>query len=357
MAVKLSDILDAQDLEREIGAGYVNRRFHPEFPELAIVNYSDRCQFDGHWTETTRATRGIIYDTGSGEVLARPFGKMFNWSDEANRPADVNPDAPIAGAFNKWDGSLGIGYMRPDGRPAIATRGSFSSEQAIHATAGLSLLHKLVIDGDRLTGHTTLWEIIYPENRIVLDYRDQDEIVCLGTMDNATGVFAPQRTSSDDFPDAGLGYTLRDVLALPPRSNAEGYVVWLDARTAVKLKQADYLALHRVVSNLTVKEVWRQLRAGTFDAFAEALPDEFHGWARDARGGLIGRFNRIRLDAMRALEDLPDESRKDQAAWIARNVPAAERGLVFGLLDGKNVSDAVWRMLEPKGSEPARIAA
>src|SRR5690606_33026673 len=93
--------------------------------------------------------------------------------------------------------------------------------------------------------------------------------------------------------------TLRDVLSAPPRDNAEGYVIWLDERTAIKFKYEAYMALHRIVSNLTVKEVWRQLRDGTFEEFAAALPDEFHDWAKREQGVLVGDYDEVleRVDA------------------------------------------------------------
>lgn len=46
-----------------------------------------------------------------------------------------------------------------------------------------------------------------------------------------------------------------------------------------------------------------------------------------------------------------EPSRKDQAIWISKTVIPEIRGLVFPLLDGKDISDAIWRMLEPRGDE------
>lgn len=341
--MKVTDIIDLDDVNREIKAGYVSRRFHPDFPQLAILNYTDRAQFDQHWTATTTATRGIIYNTETLDLIARPFGKMFNWGDEKHT-ADVDPDAPIVGAFNKWDGSLGIVYVKPDGEAAVATRGSFVSEQAIHATGKLLSMDTLYWYVDMASsGATPLVEIIYPENRIVLDYDGFDGLVDLGTVDMETGEFDPS-----ELPEGG---TLAEVLARPPRKNAEGWIVWLDERRAIKIKQDDYLALHRIVSSLTAKEVWRQLRAGTFDEFVVALPDEFHEWAAKEAAVLRAAFQ-DRHDLATAwhqnvtVREFPD--RKSQALYLQAEAPAYVRGFVFGLLDGRDISDGVWRDVEPK---------
>lgn len=336
----LDQIVDLLELEAEIAAGYINRRFHPEFPQLATVGYSDKCQFDNHWTPATKACRGIIYDAETLEVIARPFAKFFNYGQ--SDPGDFDPDAPILGAFDKFDGSLGIRYTRPDGRTAIATRGSFDSEQARHATALAWREGWQPADGRM----TALYEIIYPENRIVIDYGDRDELVYLGAVDIETGEYLPPAEVST------VGNTLAEVLALEPRKNAEGYVIWLDPWRAVKLKQQDYLELHRIVSSLSVKEVWRQLRAGTFDDFAMALPDEFHEWARITSAGLIDSFTEIEMQAQyfyeRVLErGFPD--RKSQALWLIANA-AEVKGYVFSLLDGKEIGDGIWRAIEPSGA-------
>lgn len=336
--MKLDQIIDMRELEAEIAAGYINRRTHPEFPTLTTIGYTDRCQFDNHWTPTTRATRGIIYDANTLEVIARPFAKFFNYGQGDDQ---YDLDAPILGAFEKYDGSLGIRYTRPDGRTAIATRGSFDSDQARHATALAWRLGWEAID-PRVT---FLYEIIYPANRIVLDYGDRDEMVWLGAVNIESGEYLP--TGEDS-----AGLTLGEVLSLPPRKNAEGYVIWLDPLRAVKLKQQDYLELHRIVTSLSVKEVWRQLRAGTFDEFATALPDEFHEWARKTSAALIDTYTEVEMQAHlmheRVMEkNLPD--RKAQALWLKEHA-GTSIGYVFSLLDGKDISDSIWRAVEPSGA-------
>jgi RNA ligase len=336
----LDQIVDLADLEREIAAGYINRRIHPEFPTLATAGYSDKCQFDNHWTAATRACRGIIYDTETLEVIARPFAKFFNYGQGDD---EYDLDAPILGAWDKFDGSLGIRYTRPDGRTAIATRGSFDSEQARHATAlaweqGWPALP---------VGMTPLYEIIYPENRIVLDYGDRDELVFLGAVDIETGAYLP----GIDGPAPAV--SLRGVLSLPPRKNAEGWVIWLNPWTAVKLKQDDYVALHRIVTSLSVKEVWRQLRAGTFREFAEGLPDEFHGWAKATRDDLAREFVKLSDAAYAMLDRVKQyaaDDRKSQALWLNANAGKDVKGLVFSLLDGKDISESVWKAVEPSGA-------
>lgn len=346
----IDDIIDMDAVAAEIKAGYVTERTHAEFPELRILNYTERCQFDRHWNDVTRLTRGLIYNADTRQLLARPFPKFHNYGEPEVGGIDL--DAPIFGAWDKMDGSLGIQYMRPDGKAAIATRGSFSSDQAIHATERLQATPYAIPSGP----FTWLWEIIYPDNRIVVDYGARDELVYLGAISRASGEFFPLVSAGL----AGFAYaeqfaaqTFREALDLPSRPGAEGIVVWLDAARAVKIKQADYVALHRIVSNLTVKEVWRQLRAGTFNEFVVALPDEFHAWAMETAEPIVAHHEwTIRgaqaWHAAVLARGLP--TRKTQALFIVREVEPETRGLVFSLLDGKDITDAAWRMVEPKAA-------
>lgn len=347
----IDDLIDMDAVGAEITAGYVTERAHPEFPELRILNYTDRCQFDRHWTDITRLTRGIIYNAESRQVLARPFPKFYNYGEPEAGVLDL--DAEPWGVLDKLDGSLGIQYTRPDGAQAIATRGSFVSEQAIWAS---QWFERCEAEEARVApdGTTQLWEIIYPKNRIVVDYGIRAELVFLGWVHHATGTYdypIHPHLWEVSVPELFTPATVREAFALPPRPNVEGVVVWLDDSRAVKVKQDDYVELHRIVSNLSVKEVWRQLRAGTYDEFVVALPDEFHAWAQDTAAPLIAQHRDIAYAASLWLDTLEHKAlttRKDQALFITSKVPADMRGLVFSILDGKSIDDAVWRMVEPK---------
>src|SRR5690606_23624256 len=108
----------------------------------------------------------------------------------------LDPDMPILGAWDKIDGSLGIQYRLPDGRQAIATRGSFTSDQALHATKRLREAGWDIMPHD--FAFTWLWEIVYPGNRVVVDYGDRDELVYLGAVGIEHGEFLPPVTPSLD---------------------------------------------------------------------------------------------------------------------------------------------------------------
>lgn len=174
-------MVNKQLLKEMVEQHYVSVQKHPEAPYF-IYNYTQKAQFDKVWNEVTIACRGLILDE-SGKVIARPFDKFFN-SEET---PDKIPQNTTFKAYDKMDGSLGILYELPDKTPAIATRGSFLSEQALRGTTiFMESLDKLDRNWHRLFNvekMTYLFEIIYPENRIVVDYKGARKLVFLGARD------------------------------------------------------------------------------------------------------------------------------------------------------------------------------
>jgi len=119
----------------------------------------------------TISCRGLIVDTETGEVIIRPFQKFFNYEEVPNEvPWETSEYIYVQ---EKMDGSLGILFRYKDDW-ILATRGSFTSTQAVR---GMEIL-KSKYDLNKFE-HTVAYlvEIIYPENRIVVDYgRRKDHI-------------------------------------------------------------------------------------------------------------------------------------------------------------------------------------
>src|SRR5690348_3156144 len=219
----LADVLDPAELAIAVEKGLVRTQRHPTRP-FVIYNYTEACQYAGAWTPVTLACRGLIVDTG-GQIVARPFAKFFNHS-ESHAPR-FDPAGAVA-VTDKSDGSLGIIYHDRDGL-AVATRGSFASDQAVHAT---EVLRTRYAGFTPPAGLTVLVEIIYPGNRIVVDYQGLDDLVLLGAVDIATGrTYGPEAVP--DWPGPVVetfGYaTFAEALAAPPRDGREGLVVHFTA--------------------------------------------------------------------------------------------------------------------------------
>jgi RNA ligase len=133
-----------------LNRGLLEVNTHPTLP-LSIWNYSRECQYSQAWDDITLNMRGTILDS-EGNIVASSFPKFFNY-EELNPEQIPNQDFDI---YEKMDGSLGI-LFNYENEWIIATRGSFTSPQAIKAK---ELLEKYPLD--RLDKNNTyLFEIIY----------------------------------------------------------------------------------------------------------------------------------------------------------------------------------------------------
>ena len=351
----LSDILNTQDLAHMVQEGYIRRQVHPTLP-YQILNYAEKAQFEGAWNNETMTCRGLI-TTFDGDVLARPFRKFFNLgqSESPNTP-DI-PWHEEYRVYDKADGSLGILYPTDDGY-AIATRGSFDSEQARHATR---------VWNERYAGTftiptewTMLFEIVYPENRIVLDYGDTDDLILLGAVNIATGRTLDAHVTSlaTDWPGPIVeSYPTRalDELVNEDRPNKEGYVLWFPKSDfRVKVKHDTYLQLHRVITNANTKNVWRALSEGNMEEIY-ALPDEF----RTGIDAYVRKLNRqyrdietacIAWNDARLLKNL--EPGRETAEWIiANSITPTIRSVLFSMVSGKDYAPIIWKSLKPAQAE------
>lgn len=343
-------MIDLQLIRRRVSEGFISARRHPRFP-LTIYNYTPRAQYERVWDAATRICRGLIL-TDDGLIAARPFPKFFNYGEPDAPPV---PDEPYD-IYDKVDGSLGILY-RKDNEWAIATRGSFESPQATRAT---DILHRCYPDALRQCagGRTYLFEIIYPENRIVVDYGQREELILLAVIDNITGLDLPLENIG--FPVvmrlSGAGTDGLASLKGLGSPNQEGFVVRFASGTRFKVKFDEYLRLHRIIFGLSSKMIWQHLRDGHDpDELLDHVPDEFAAWVRCTANALHEQFTAIERLAHQAFQitrTMP--FRKDQALWIQEHAPHLG-GPFFRMLDGKPYRDLIWRMIEPPHERPYSV--
>jgi putative RNA ligase len=342
----LADIFDANALTAAIDDGYVRVQRHPTLP-LQIFNYTEKAQYENVWDAVTLACRGLIAHA-DGTVIARPMSKFFNYGQTGAPALDASSPVHVT---DKADGSLGIMYATPVGW-AVATRGSFASDQAIHAT---SILHTRYPSFTPPDGLTVVVEIIYPSNRIVIDYGDLDDLVLLGAVDIATGrTFGPDAVATWPGPviERFDHATLAEALAAPPRDNREGFVVWFPSTDVrVKIKYEEYVRLHRIVTGLNARSVWAILAGGDpLTWLVESLPDEFHDWVRSVAATLTSMVDE-RAAAIEAAYAATvagldaDWGRKEFALAVARH---PERSSLFLRLDDRDYRPLLWQQSRPE---------
>ncbi|MFC5902864.1 RNA ligase [Streptomyces zhihengii] len=160
----LHELLPAHELADALDAGHVTRKAHPELP-LSIYTYTRTCQYERRWNRVTVRCRGLVADDATGRIVALPLPKFFNAGEHASgQPyAPALPDEPFE-VYDKVDGSLAVVFHYAD-RWHAASKGSFTSTQARWAQRRLDAGDTSALE----PGVTYLAEILYPENRIVVD--------------------------------------------------------------------------------------------------------------------------------------------------------------------------------------------
>ena len=348
---KLFDIFPEALFHECVEKGLVRQAFHPSKP-YAILNYTEKAQYEGEWNECTLACRGLIYNHLTMEVIARPFKKFFNYGDSMAGNFMLDEHVRVT---DKLDGSMGVLY---DGN-CIATRGSFVSDQAIHAT---ELLRRKYNDCDIPAGWTGIFEIIYPENRIVIDYGDFDDLVLLGMVEIDTGKSEGPHYWSGGW--SGPTVPVFDycmfgaALEAHDRQNAEGMVVhFLLSDKRIKIKQADYVALHKIISGLNERVVWEHISNGNeLETLLDGLPDEFHVWVREVAGRLKATVEASAREVESAysaiLATLPEDYTQKDFAMIAKEHP--RKSELFARHAGKSYQQKLWDDIYPEAKKSPR---
>jgi RNA ligase len=340
------DIADFRDHEAQ---GLITCRPHPTH-DLLIWNYTPQCQFERTWDDVTTQARGLI-TRSDGTIVARPFRKFFNY--EERQPAI--PLEPFK-VTEKMDGSLGILYFA-DEKPCIATRGSFTSDQAIRGTA---ILHEKYHDFSFQKDYTYLFEIIYSDNRIVVDYGDMEDLVLLAVIHTKTGkeydIHDSVWVDTWPFPIVKYYDGISNITSLRKieGANREGFVVCFESGLRIKMKFAEYVRLHHLFTKCTARTIWELLRTNQpFDDLLNRVPDEFYTWVRQTRDNLIHQFAAIETQCQSVLaqaKHLP--TRKEQAAIVTRE---QYRGIIFLMLDNKDYREAIWKLIYPQAERPFKI--
>lgn len=332
-------------LNKYIEDGLLECQSHPTLP-LKIYNYSRDCQFEKKWDEITLAMRGTVLDD-RGVLIAKSYNKFFNIEEIPTIP---NEEFDV---YEKLDGSLGI-FFNYNGEWIFASKGSFTSEQAIK---GKEIFDKKYSHIQLYDTITYVFEIIYPENRIVVSYPEEDVVL--------TGAFVgTTELDIDMYFFDGLTrvkkyFGLTDINQMKSmiKNNQEGFVIkFHQSGIRAKIKGEEYVRLHRLLTNFSNVDIWECLKNGTdFNEFLEKVPDEFDLWVKNTKDKLERGYDTIEQKA----KDLfygdnykgLSTDKKEYAMWV-KEQPRQLQPILFSLFNGKDYSQTIWRMLRPDYQKP-----
>jgi RNA ligase len=178
--------------------------------------------------------------------------------------------------------------------------------------------------------------------------------------------------------------TLRQALEMPPRPNAEGVVVRITGTGAmVKIKQEDYVALHRILTQTTARTIWELvvvndcaatvthpkhwgsrlgidparaaeiLRVGP--AWLDRIVTEVHDWLRTTLDDLYGDYITLSGELDREVMRLRSRHGSDRKAFAAEASSHPHSGALFLLYDGRDIRHQLWRSLYPCADKPCTV--
>jgi len=219
------------------------------------------------------------------------------------------------------------------------------------ATEFLNARHKNALK--HIPPHLTLmFEIIYPENRVVVNYGGREELVLIAVRNKAT------RDDYNFYPDIyslalELGFntpktfkfnSVHDIIDATAQidESQEGWVARFSDGTRFKFKGDDYVHMHRIINQTTFKRVLEAVAGGHLDEMMKGIPDQLltqvEGWRLE-----IDRTVQMVEDRVeRNFETAPKGDRKTYALWVKDLCPG-DAPYMFSKLDGRDYRDAIFK--------------
>jgi RNA ligase len=288
-----------------------------------------------------------------GNVIAKSFDKFFNLEEHSTEEIP-NEDFEV---YEKLDGSLGILFWY-QGKWILASKGSFVSEQALK---GKQILNSKYTVEPIPKGYTTLLEIIYPENRIVCNYGDDEVLVVLSMISNATGKELDYDSLLKINEETGLPVvkkydgiddykTLKSLIS----KDREGYVVRFRNGFRLKIKGEEYVRLHRILTGFSNVDIWEYLKDDkNLDELLDRVPDEFDSWVRNTIKDIKKEYDKLDNEykwIFKVLMRSPQSETKKGFAEHAKNYKHS--GILFKMFEDKEYSHYIWKQIRPVYSKP-----
>lgn len=363
--MKLNEYLDVSKLQEHLQNGIVDVRIHNTLP-LQVYCYSKKATYDNIWDDVTCKTRGLIVDSNTLEIIARPFEKFFNLNHVGRPETDLvnllkESRSPIFS--EKLDGSMGT-FWSYKNHYGIATKGSFHSEQAEWATKWLQESNKTRSAWP--AGFTPVFEIIAQsvQHHVVHYFPHEDNrLVLIALVHNETGEeLGPEQlrqwASINGVDCVEFSEDLSLFQAMKDREGKEGYIAtWYhDGATPlkVKIKHETFLKLQKIAHHTTPKTVFQALQED--DGWTGNLIDDALQYGSDYLKDQVREWikvytteaNRISQKAREAVKQslVTNTTRKEHAAYFLGMYPDIA-SVCFAILDEKNYRSIVWDLVEP----------
>jgi RNA ligase len=166
-------------------------------------------------------------------------------------------------------------------------------------------------------------------------------------IDTATGHEYP--LTDVGFPVAKQHGEVTDVASLRALhlDNGEGFVIRFANGLRVKVKCAEYIRLHRLLTGVSEKMILEEyLMAGAdFSSLLERVPDEFNTWLQQTVSNLRAQYGDIEQAARQIFRAAEAATRKEYAAIFTKTAYSA---ILFHMLDGRDYTQLIWKRVKAR---------
>lgn len=259
-----------------------------------VLKYGSEVTYSKLWNEFYMECRGVVIDIDAVALVVSPYRKFFNFNENDltsfERIKNLLIKAKKVVIKNKEDGSM-VSVAKYENELIVSTSGSLESVQSKWAKNFL-LKHYPSFVQEMPDEVTFIFEAIYPDNRIVVDYKGEEKMVLTNMRSTIDGTYfidsvVQLYSKMYDFPipsyeKKSLTQILEDSqnAKIYPANEKEGWVFFIkteDEELFFKVKCKDYCEIHQIIAGSnSPKIVWEHIKNDTFDDFVSRVPSEHH---------------------------------------------------------------------------------
>ena len=326
--------------------GLLYKQKHPEH-DLLIWNYTPTVQYEQKWDYITKQCRGLVTDN-NGVIVSWCLKKFHNMEEHS---FDMIPNESFE-VFDKLDGSY-ISLFTYKDEIIINSRGSFNSDVSKLAENVFKEKYKNKVTINSKI--TYIFELISPDNRIVLLYPEND-LVLLTAFDKEGVELDIYNDVFDGFNRVKKHDGIKDFKTLKNKisNDEEGYVIRFKSGFRMKIKGDEYIRLHSIITNFSNRKIWEYLKENkSLDDLLNNVPDEFYNWVKTQSENLKQMFQ-ITKQQIYVLyyNSINENMNRKEVAEIINTKDKKIRGMLFNIHDEKDIDDLIWKHLYPKYEKP-----
>jgi hypothetical protein len=325
--------------------------------DIWILNYTPKTAAKNLWDDYTISSRGLVIDS-DGNILARPFKKFKNIEDYDNDSFPKNFEV-----FEKIDGfMIMLFYYEKAKEWIVASKYSFISEQAKTAKQILDCKLKQI---ELKKNHTYIFELIHPNNRVIVDYGDLVDLILLSRIETKNGV--------EIYFDDLVGYYSKyfnvvkkiklketnDIFDLKTQNieNKEGYVIRFENGFRFNIIFEEYEKIKLLINNISKLTIWNYLKNGMgIEDIMNKIPNNYHSIIQNEKNNFNFSYNEIEKSALKEFYRIYHINEiKNRKEFSIEATKSKYMLILYQMFDKKNYDDIIWEQIKPKNSEPILV--